>query len=158
MDIRIRDYQESDRSHIIKFMEESQDYLACIDQMKGTRRMPNYGESYTQRLLREIEKNEGTAYVAEHEGRIIGFIAGIIHRQSKEDLLECIPSTDGRILELFIDPQHRRQNVGTMLMQKMKEYFKQKAAMYRESKCLSQTPTSTACTKHWDTKTGSSTL
>jgi len=78
--------------------------------------MLNCGKCYTRRLLTEIDKNEGIAYVAEHEDRIIGFVADIIHRQSKENLLECTPSTDGRILELFVDPQHRRQNVGTVLM------------------------------------------
>jgi len=78
--------------------------------------MLNYGISYTRRLLTEIDKNEGIAYFAEHEDRNIGFVASMIHGQSKEDLLECLPSTDGRILELFVDPQHRRQNVGTVLM------------------------------------------
>jgi GNAT superfamily N-acetyltransferase len=154
MDIRIRNYQESTRSCIVKFMKESQDYLTCIDQMKRTRRMPNYGEIYTRRPLKEIDTNEGIAYVAEHEDRIIGFVAGVIQRQSKEDLLEYVSSTDGRILELFVDPGHRRQNVGTMLMQKIEGYFKQKAATYRESKCSSQTLTSTASTRNWDTSTG----
>jgi hypothetical protein len=78
--------------------------------------MLNYGKSYTRRLLTEIDKNEGIAYVAEHENRIIGFVASIIRRQSKEDLLECLPSTDGRIVKLFVDPQHGRQNVGTVLI------------------------------------------
>lgn len=107
-------------------MEESQDYLTCIDQMKRTRRMPNYGEICTRRLLKEIDTNEGIVYVAEHEDRIIGFVAGVIQRQSKEDLPECVPSTDRRILELFVDTRHSWQNVGTMLMQKMEGYFKQK--------------------------------
>jgi hypothetical protein len=44
--------------------------------------MPHYAQFYTQ---------------------IVGFVVDIIHRQSKEDLLECIPSTDGRIRELFVD-------------------------------------------------------
>lgn len=47
METRIREYQQSDKSCVIKFMEESQDYLTAIDSMKRTRRMPEYGESHT---------------------------------------------------------------------------------------------------------------
>ena len=70
-------------------------------------------------------KNDGIVYVA-HENRIIGFIAGLIKRQSTHDLLECIHSKDGVILELFVDGKFRRKNVGTMLMAKIEDYFKQK--------------------------------
>lgn len=94
--------------------------------MERTRRMPAYGESYTERLFETIGKNEGTAYVAELDDEIVGFIAGLIRTQSREDLHECIPSKDGRILELLVDAAHRTQGIGTMLMQKIEEYFRQK--------------------------------
>lgn len=125
VEVKIRKYKSSDKACFVRFMEESQDYLSSIDSMKRTRRMPEYGESYTQRVLETIRKNNGVIYVAESEGRLIGLIAGIVARQSKEDLLECIPSKDGIILELFVDAQHRRQKVGTILMQRMEDYFRQ---------------------------------
>jgi len=124
-DVSIRKYQSSDKPSIVKCMEEFGDYLAAIDSMKRTRCMPGFGEYFTQKMLDETDKNNGVIYVAEHEGRIIGFIAGIILRQSKEDLLQCIPSTAGRIIELFVDQQFRGQNIGTTFMKKMEKYFRQ---------------------------------
>jgi len=122
----IRQYRISDRASMIKCMEGLQDYLISIDEMRRERRMPGYGESYTERLLMRIRREDGIAYVAEDQGRIIGLIAGVILRQSKEDLLECVPSKDGRILELFVDPQHRGREVGRMLMEKIERYFVEK--------------------------------
>jgi len=122
--VNIRKYRSSDRPSIVKCMEDFGNYLAAIDELKRTRLMPQYGEYFTQKLLENIHRNKGLIYVAEHEGRIVGFIGGIILRQSKADLLECIPSRDGRIIELFVDAQYRGQNIGTMLMEKMEDYFR----------------------------------
>jgi ribosomal protein S18 acetylase RimI-like enzyme len=104
-------------------MEELQDYLVNVDEMKFTRRMPEYGEHFTEKLLHEIRDKNGRIYVAENEGRIVGFIARIVYEWSTEVLLECIPLKSGRILELFVDSKHRRQRIGKMLMRKMEEYF-----------------------------------
>jgi len=125
MDIRIRDYQPLDRPHIVRCIEGLQDYLIIIDQMKFTRRMPKYGEHFTQELLKKVNRNNGVIYVAEHKGRVIGFIAGIIFEWSEKELLECVPLKSGRILELFIDSNYRGQGVGTMLTEKMERYFRQ---------------------------------
>lgn len=122
----IRKYRPSDRPHVIKFMEELQDYLASIDSMKGTRRMPDYGQSYTRRLFGKIMKNNGAAYVAACEGHIIGLIAGLVRTQSRDDLLECVPSKDGIVLELFVDAQFKRRRVGSLLTAKMEEYFRKR--------------------------------
>jgi len=74
----------------------------------------------------KMGKNDGSAYVATtHENQIIGFIAGLIKRQSTDDLLECIPSKDGVILELFVKKKFRRRNVGTMPMAKIEDCFKE---------------------------------
>lgn len=121
----IRKYQPSDKPSIIKCMERFGDYLVTVDQMKRTRRMPGLGEWFTSKMLEEVDKNNGVIYVVENEGRIAGFIAGITLRQSKEELLESIPSKAGRIIELFLDERFRGQGIGTRLIEKMEEYFRQ---------------------------------
>jgi hypothetical protein len=57
-------------------MEELQEYLVAIDQVKFTRRMPEYGEVFTRKLLANISENNGLIYVAEHENRVIGIYRG----------------------------------------------------------------------------------
>ncbi len=125
MKVKIRMYQSSDRPSIVKCMEELQDYLVAVDQMKFTRRMSDYGEVFTRKLLKNISENNGLIYVAEHENRVIGFIAGITYFQSFETLLECVPLKSGRILELFVDSRYRGQNIGMMLTEKMEMHFKE---------------------------------
>jgi ribosomal protein S18 acetylase RimI-like enzyme len=50
---------------------------------------------------------------------------GTIPPQTKEDLLEGIPSKDGIVLELVVEADYRKKGVGTMLMNKLEEYFRQ---------------------------------
>lgn len=125
MKVRIRKYQLCDRPHIIECMERFGDYLATLDRLERTRRMPGYGEWFTNNMLQEVRKNNGLIYVVESEGRVVGFIAGIIIRQSEESLLECIPSKDGRVIELFVEEEFRDQGIGTRLMEKIEDYFRQ---------------------------------
>jgi len=88
--------------------------------------MTEYGADYTRRILETVRKNQGAVYIAERQGEAIGLIAGIIAQQSKEELLECVLSKDGVVLELFVDARHRRQKVGTALMRRMEAYFRKK--------------------------------
>jgi ribosomal protein S18 acetylase RimI-like enzyme len=126
MDIQIREYQPTDIQQVIKFMEELQDYLVGVDHKKRTRRLPGYGESYTHRLLKKIEENEGIIYLAQHGDTAIGLIAAILYKQTEEDLLEIVPTRDGRIQELVVDPEYRGRHVGLMLMKKAEEYLRKR--------------------------------
>ena len=125
MKVEIREYEPGDRARLIEIMEAFQDYLANIDGMKRLRRMPEYGESYVDRLLRNVEDNSGVIYLAEYEGQIIGLVAIIIEKQSESDLLECIPSKCGRILELYVEPELRKQGIGKLLIENSEEFAKQ---------------------------------
>jgi GNAT superfamily N-acetyltransferase len=124
MEVTIREYCGSDRTALVRLLEELQDYLVSIDDLKRERRMPEYGESYTERTLQNVAKNNGIIYVAENRGRIVGLVVGIMPEQTKEELLEHIPFKRGVVLELIVDERYREKGVGTMLMEKMEDYFK----------------------------------
>jgi len=126
MKIKVRKYRSSDRPSIVQCMERFGDYLITVDHMKRQRRMPGYGEWFTSKMLEDVDKNNGLIYVVEKEARIVAFIAGTILGQSKQDLLECVPAKDGRIIELFVDEKLRGQGIGTRLMGMMEEYFREK--------------------------------
>jgi len=125
MEVTIREYRGADRTEFVRLLEELQGYLVSIDDLKRERRMPEYGESYTERTLQNVAKNNGIIYVAETEGRIVGLIVGIMPEQTKEDLLEHVPFRRGVVLELIVEDGYRRKGVGTMLMKKMEGFFKQ---------------------------------
>ena len=126
MIVNIREYRSSDRTVFVDLMEESQDYLVSIDDLKRLRRMPQYGESYTERTLQDVAKNNGVIYLAESEGRVVGLVVGIIHEQTKEELLELIPYKRGVVVELIVRKECREKGIGRLLMEKIEDYFKQK--------------------------------
>jgi ribosomal protein S18 acetylase RimI-like enzyme len=123
--VRIRKYQGSDRTAFVRLMEQLMDYIVSIDDLKRTRRMPEFGESYTQRTLQKVAENEGIIYVAEVNEQLVGAVVGIIPEQTKEEQLEHVPSKCGEVLELVVESGYRGKGVGTMLMNKLEEYFKE---------------------------------
>ena len=125
MEVRIREYQELDRTGFVKLMEQLMDYIVSVDDLKRTRRMPEFGESYSRRTLQKVAENNGVIYVAEVDGQLVGVVVGIIPEQSDEDRLEHVPSKFGEVLELVVKSEYRRKGVGTMLMNKLEEYFKE---------------------------------
>jgi len=125
MEVEIREYRSSDRTAFVRLMEELQDYLVSLDDLKRMRRTPEYGESYTERTLQNVAKNNGIIYVAETKGRVVGSIVGIIHEQTREELLEHVPFKRGVVLELIVEVEYRKKRVGTLLMEKIEDYFRQ---------------------------------
>lgn len=126
MEVAIREYGgAADRREFVRLMEELQDFLVSVDDLKRERRMPEYGEGYTERTLQNVSKSNGVVYVAEAEGRIVGLVVGIMPEQTKEQLLEQVPFKRGVVLELVVEDGFRGKGVGTMLMEKMEGYFKQ---------------------------------
>jgi GNAT superfamily N-acetyltransferase len=107
-------------------MEELQDFVAATDPHKRLRRLKEYGERYTERLLKHIEEKEGLILFAYDQDKVVGCIAGIIEHQSADGLLEVVPTKSGGwIVELYVEESHRSRGMGTMLMKAMEDYFRQ---------------------------------
>ncbi len=124
MQITIRKYRKTDFNALVKIMEDFQDYIVSIDDLKRSRRLPNHGRIYCLDLLNKVKKNKGFLFLAEDNNKIIGMIAGIIQKQDKLDLLQCIPTKTGRVLELFVSAGNRSRGIGALLMEKAENYFK----------------------------------
>ena len=122
--VSIRQYSAKDKNTLVVLMEELQDYLIEIDTMKRLRRLPGWGKKCTDDLLKKIKKEGGVIFIAESKGIPFGFVAGILNKQSKEELLGCVPTKSGRVVELIVSEKQRGKNVGKMLMSKIEEYFK----------------------------------
>lgn len=118
-------------------MEELQDYLVSIDSLGIRRRLPEYGESYVERLLIEVRDKQGVIYIAEEHGIQIGCGACIIQHWSQTDLYEHVPAKTGRITELHIVDGHRSKGIGRMLMTCMEDYFKEQECIFSRTEVLS---------------------
>ena len=109
---------------LVRFMEQLQDYLVSIDPIKRLRRPPEYGEIYTNNLLKKIQEHNGMIYLAFEDTVPIGMIAGNIQPPTEEEKIERIPSQVGTVIDFFVDETQRGKKVGLALMNKMEEYFR----------------------------------
>jgi len=137
MSVIIREYRESDRSALIHMMQELQDHLISVDTFGLRRRLPEYGESYTERLFTDVRDRDGVIYIAEEDGIPIGCGVCVIARQTAEDLLEQYPVKTGRVTELHILEGHRGKGAGTLLMQRMEAYFRDCECVVSRTEVLS---------------------
>ncbi len=64
--------------------------------------------------------------LAEDGGKAIGYIAGVIREQSEINKLEIGSHVLGEVTDLFIEEGYRNQGLGTKMLSKMEEYFKEK--------------------------------
>ncbi len=123
MKITFKCYRKTNFKDLERCMEKLQDFLVKIDPLKRLRRLPEYGEDYTKNLIKKVFKQEGIIILMYDKEEAVGCIAGIIEKQSKDDLLECVPTKSGRVLELFVLDSYRGLGLGKRLMQKMEDYF-----------------------------------
>ncbi len=123
--VSIRQFKPEDKETLLELIVELQDYLIKIDPLKKLRRLPGYEEKYIGNLLKKIEGKNGAIYIANVGNIPFGFIAGIIEEQTKDHLLEYMPTKSGRVLELIVSEKQRGKNLGSMLMRKIEEYFLQ---------------------------------
>jgi GNAT superfamily N-acetyltransferase len=71
-----------------------------------------------------VRTQDGTILLATIEKEATGYIAGIVAAQSEDDLVECLPTKDGHILDLFVSSEHREKGIGALLLQEMETYFR----------------------------------
>lgn len=126
MELKFKQYRETDFKDLLLCMEGLQDFIVNTDPLKRLRRMKKYGKYYTENLIKKIDKHDGKIMLAYDNKRVVGCIAGVIEKQSKDDLLECVPTKAGRILELFVSEGIRGHGIGKRMMKQMEEYFERK--------------------------------
>ena len=113
MDILIRNYLDSDSEFLMHCMMGMQAHVADIDPIKKTRRAADFdAKQYVKNLLEKIKKNKGQIYIAECNGKKVGCVAGIIKETAEIDIVDEISCRTGRLIELFVEPDARGQNIG----------------------------------------------
>jgi len=126
MHLTLKKYQKTNFKDFDKCMVGLQEFLVKIDPLKRTRKGPKYSPKYALNLVEEIKKYNGTIFLAYDDKKVVACIAGIMEKQSKNNLLECVPTRAGRILELFVEKDYRSHGIGQKLMEKMENYFQKK--------------------------------
>ncbi len=127
VEITIRKYNETDLPYIKDSLEKIQDYLVGIDPIKRLRKQLGYKEMIYNKFLEDLHHNRSEIFIAEDNGKRIGFVAGMIFnngKQTENELLEVIPSKSGTITDIFVEQDYRSQGVGKQLMIAVEKFLK----------------------------------
>lgn len=119
-------YSDEYKERMVELLEEFYQYLLHIDPLNRLLIKPGYGEAELKKILKEIQASEGIFYIAVTNHEIAGFVTAIIYRPTPDDLLGVIPSSSGRVTNLYVSALNRQQGLGSTLLQKAEEYVKSK--------------------------------
>lgn len=122
--IQIISYDSSYARQMIELLEEFYQYLIHIDPLKRLRIQPGYGETELKKIVEQINAQEGIFSIAVDGDEIAGFVTATIYHLSPEDLLGTIPTTIGRVTNLYVSALNRQKGLGTALLQRAEEYVK----------------------------------
>ncbi|HRN96215.1 MAG TPA: GNAT family N-acetyltransferase [Candidatus Levybacteria bacterium] len=124
MNITYRQYTENDQEIFFSLNQKLGTYVKGIDSLHRIQNNSGYFELSVQETLENVAKYNGKILFAEIDNQIIGMICGVIWEQSEKNKLEIGEHTLGEILDLYVDDNYRGQDIGTELLSKMENHFK----------------------------------
>lgn len=110
---------------IKELLVELQSYIVDIDKEKYNIITDEYKEKYFNKMMDEVEKNDGKILLYVENNKVVGLIVGITNNEETLDYDFKAPKR-GRITELIVSKNIRSKGVGSMLLEEMTKYLKEK--------------------------------
>ena len=128
--MEIIEYEDKYLDAVRDLLTELSDYIVSIDKDNLEQTHEEYWEKMALVDLKDVNDNNGKCYLAIDDNKVVGLIMGIIPLYSDFDYLDYKCPKRGRITELIVSKNTRAKGVGSMLMEKMEEYFKSLGCEY----------------------------
>ncbi len=128
--MKIIEYNKKYDEDIKDLLVELEEYIVSIDEDHLDVVSEDYREKMIITDLKNVNDNNGKVYLAILDKHVIGLIMGIIYKYNEEDNLDYKCPKKGIVTELIVTNQVRAKGIGNMLMNKMKEYFKNEGCEY----------------------------
>jgi ribosomal protein S18 acetylase RimI-like enzyme len=98
---------------------------------------PGGEHRYVRRMLSRLDDPYTRTLVAEIDGRVVGFVLGMI--------LDLIPdifdqSPGGFLADIYVEPDHRRNGVGRTLVESLKVWFREQGVDHFEWHVAARNP------------------
>lgn len=103
---------------------ELQEYIIEIDNYNLNILSKDYRNKYFEFMLKDCAHNYGEVFVATENDNVVGMIAGFVQPYDNRDKLDYKCPKKGLVAELIVSKNARCGGVGTMLLNKMENYFK----------------------------------
>lgn len=89
----------------------------------------NGADLYARRIRDKVGDSHTRTFVAESNGRIIGFVLGVI--------VDLVPEmfaseTGGFLADIYVEPNYRRSGVGRALVKALSDWFQSRGVDYLE--------------------------
>jgi hypothetical protein len=84
MDVTVREYLDKDHDQLLTLSKKLGTFGKSIDPMKRIQNTSGFAEIDLEETLENVQKYQGKILLAEQNGDIIGFIIGVIWKQSKK--------------------------------------------------------------------------
>ena len=131
----VREYQLDDRANLDRMMTILQNFFTEIDDFDEHREFDqSSAHAYIDEVLGDTKKLNGKILVAEKDGKVCGFIQGVI---LETDDLQHEKQKEGWVGLLFVMENMRKQGIGEGLLAEMKNYFEQQSCKVMKLKVLS---------------------
>ncbi len=126
MNITFREYNEKDNDLLLELSNKLEEHIKIVDPLHRIKNLPGFAEASLQETLEKVEKNQGKIWFVENDGKVIGYIVGVIWEQSEKNKLEIGKHKEGEVIDIYLEEENRGQGIGKMMLQKMEDHFKQK--------------------------------
>lgn len=125
MRITYREYTENDREIFFTLSQQLGNYVKDIDPLHRIQNRDGFFELSVKETFDNLAKYKGKIYLAEEDEKVVGMVCGVIWEQSEKNKLEIGEHMLGEVLDLYILDEYRGQGIGSTLLQKIEEYFKE---------------------------------
>ncbi len=114
----IREYRPEDRAQLEECYIELQDAERVLDPVLEEGRA--VVERYLEQMFRQCAETKGKVFVAEEDGRVVGFVSVFAKVASKA--VEEKPYEYAYVSDLVVLPEYRRRGLGRALLQTAQDY------------------------------------
>ena len=128
--MKIVEYKDKYQEEVKDLLVELEEYIVSIDKDN----LDTVGKDYRDKMLNydlsDIYNNDGKCYLMIEKEKVIGMIMGKIVKYNEIDYLDYKCPKKGEITELIVTKKVRSSGVGTLLINKMEDYFKKMNCEY----------------------------
>ncbi len=128
--MKIIEYEDKYLEDMKDLLVELEEYIISIDQDNLDVLHKEYREKMALLDLNEVKDNNGKCFIAIEDNKAVGLIMGCIFPYDEYDYLDYKCPKRGEITELIVSKRSRIKGIGTLLMNKMEDYFKSVGCEY----------------------------